>query len=152
MRATGSGRSRGYRAERELVATLWRMGFAVMRAPASGSKIKRADYPDVVAIRKGKVAVFEVKSRRKYENIYLSRTQVRKLINFTERAGGKAFIAIRIPHEGWRVVPVENLELMGNGNYRLSKEVIEKAPNLTEVLKQLGFIATLDQYTKGRSK
>lgn len=135
-------RARGYRAERELVEILWRHGFAVMRAPASGAKIKVADYPDVVAIRAGRVAVFEVKARRSKGAIYVSKEQVRKLKEFARRAGGRAYIAIRIPNKGWRFIPVEELEETAK-NYKVSKEAIERAGALPRVLTDLGFQARL---------
>ncbi len=141
-----SGRSRGYRAERELVIKLWRLGFAVLRAPASGARIRRADYPDIVAIRKGKVAVFEVKSRSSVENIYIKEEQVRKLLNFTERAGGKAYIAVKIPYLGWRMIPVSKLEKTPGGRYRLSKDLIISAKGMEQVLTDLGLIKPITNY------
>ncbi len=139
-------RSRGYRAERELVNELWRLGFAVMRAPASGAKIKKADYPDIVAIREGKVAVFEVKSRAKTQTIYLEKEQVHKLLNFTERAGGKAYIAIRIPHKEWKFIRAENLQETKGGKLKVTKQQIIDAPNLAGVLKDLRLIKSLEEY------
>ncbi|MEM1828904.1 MAG: Holliday junction resolvase, partial [Desulfurococcaceae archaeon] len=40
-----SKRVKGFSHERDLVRRLWEYGFAVMRAPASGSKAKRVRYP-----------------------------------------------------------------------------------------------------------
>ncbi|RLG82200.1 MAG: Holliday junction resolvase [Thermoprotei archaeon] len=146
--ASGKARSRGYRAERELVATLWKLGFAVMRAPASGAKIKRADYPDVVAIYKGRVAVFEVKARSRAGTIYIDEGQVRKLLTFAERAGGRAYIAVRLPHIGWRIIPASALERVKGGRYRLRKDIIEVGEGIAGVLKDLGIVKPLTQYLK----
>ena len=149
------GRSRGYRAERELVLMLWRLGFAVMRAPASGARIKRADYPDVVAIKNGKVAVFEVKSRKSLGTIYLNKEQLRKLREFSERAGGRAYVAVRIPHKSWKFISLQELKKTDSGNYRLDKEVIESAGGVSTVLRDLGLLKPLDSFTsdgKTRSK
>ncbi|PUA33444.1 MAG: hypothetical protein B7O98_03215 [Zestosphaera tikiterensis] len=140
-------RAKGYRAERELVELLWRLGFAVMRAPASGAKIKKADYPDVVAILKGKVAVFEVKSRAKLENIYIGKEQTQKLLNFARRAGGIPYIAVRLPHIGWKFIKLDvNTEV--NNTLKIDKETIEKAPNIAGVLADLNITKTLDTYLK----
>jgi Holliday junction resolvase len=135
-------RARGYRAERELVEILWRQGFAVMRAPASGAKIKVADYPDVVAIRAGRVAVFEVKARRSKGVIYVRKEQVRKLREFARRAGGRAYIAVRVPNKGWKFVPVEDLEETSR-NYKISRDALERSGSLAAVLADLGFQARL---------
>lgn len=139
-------RSKGYRAERELVNKLWRLGFAVMRAPASGSKIRKAKYPDVVAIKSGKVLVFEVKSRSKIESIYINGEQVSKLRDFSERAGGQAFIVVKIPNDVWKTVPIDSLEKLPNGSYRLNKELIERSKELYEVLRELKLIPSLEEY------
>ncbi|MEM1622615.1 MAG: Holliday junction resolvase Hjc [Sulfolobales archaeon] len=144
-------RSRGYRAERELVALLWRRGFAVMRAPASGSKVKKAMYPDVVAIKNGRVAVFEVKSRSREETIYVDKEQVTKIVEFAERAGGSAYIAIRVPGKDWVFVPIERLEPTGSG-YRVGKDVIAKGLNIEQLEIALGLQETLLKYVRPNLK
>lgn len=127
-------RVRGYGAERELVRKLWRLGFAAIRGPASGAKVKHSVYPDVVAIRNGLVLVFEVKYRRKPETIYISQRQITKIIEFARRAGGIALIAIKIGELGeWRIVPVDQLEV-SNNMFRISREVIESSPKLHDYL------------------
>lgn len=141
-------RSKGYRAERELVHTLWRLGFAVMRAPASGARIRKAEYPDVVAIMKGRVAVFEVKSRAKPTGLYVELDQVRKLLDFAERAGGVPYIAVKLPHKEWKFVKVSRESVKESKTYRVSKEDIEKAPGIGGVLADLGLIKTLTEYVK----
>lgn len=141
------GRARGYRAERELVTQLWRRGFAVMRAPASGAKIKKAKYPDVVAIRKGRVAVFEVKSRSHEETVYIEREQVLKMIEFAERAGGKAYAAIKISGKDWVFVPAEQLEPTNSG-YRVGKDALTRGLSLDQLEVDLGLRETLSRYFK----
>jgi len=144
-------RSKGYRAERELVHILWRLGFAVMRAPASGARIRKAEYPDVVAIMKGKVAVFEVKSRAKPSGLYIESEQIKKLLDFAERAGGIPYIAVKIPHKEWKFVKVVRKGDEEGKTYKVSKEDIEKAPGIGGVLVDLGLVKTLTEYFKESS-
>ena len=144
-------RSRGYRAERELVHILWRLGFAVMRAPASGARMRKAEYPDVVAIMKGKVAVFEVKSRAKLSGLYVESEQIKKLLDFAERAGGIPYIAVKIPHREWRFIKVMKRIDEESKTYKVSKEDIEKAPGIGGVLADLGLMKTLSEYLKESS-
>lgn len=118
-----------------------------MRAPASGAKIKRAKYPDVVAIKKGRVAVFEVKSRSKEGSVYVDKEQVEKLLNFAERAGGKAYIAVRISGRGWLFVPVSKLEDAGS-SYKVSKESLNEGMTIEQLEVDLGLVETLDKYSK----
>jgi Holliday junction resolvase len=144
-------RSKGYRAERELVHILWKLGFAVMRAPASGARIRKAEYPDVVAIMKGRVAVFEVKSRTKPSGLYIESEQIKKLLDFAERAGGIPYIAIKIPHKEWRFIKVMKRESGEGKTYKVSREDIEKAPGIGGVLADLGLMKTLTEYLRDSS-
>ncbi|MEM0453456.1 MAG: Holliday junction resolvase Hjc [Sulfolobales archaeon] len=141
-------RTKGYAAERELVIKLWKYGFAVMRAPASGAKIKKAKYPDLIAIKSSKVLVFEVKSRSKPDTIYISEEQIRKLRDFAERAGGQAFIAVKISGDKWRTVGLEQLERINNNTYKLSKDVLLNSKDLDEVLRELKLLPSLEEYIK----
>ena len=119
-----------------------------MRAPASGARIRKAEYPDVVAIMKGKVAVFEVKSRAKSAGIYIELDQIRKLLDFAERAGGIPYIAVKLPHKEWKFVKVSREGVGESKTYKVSKEDIEKAPGISGVLADLGLIKTLTKYVK----
>ncbi len=141
-------RSKGYTAERELVIKLWKMGFAVMRAPASGSKIKKAKYPDVIAIKSRNVLVFEVKSRSKIDNIYISEEQVRKLREFAERSGGQAFVVVKVSGERWRAVRLEELERLNDKTYKIGKETLLNSKQLEEVLRDLKLIPSLENFLK----
>lgn len=119
-----------------------------MRAPASGARIRKAEYPDVVAIMKGRVAVFEVKSRAKPSGLYIELDQIKKLIDFAERAGGIPYIAVKIPHKEWKFVRVLKEGIKDGKTYKVSREDIEKAPGIGGVLADLGLMKTLADYVK----
>lgn len=126
-------RARGFRAERELVTRLWRMGFAVMRGPASGAKIRRSVYPDVVAIKDRKVFVFEVKVRSRPSSIYVDRSQLNKVIEFARRASGEAVLAVRISSlRIWKAIPISEADLNSNtsGRVKISRDTIDKSEDL----------------------
>ncbi len=123
-------RRRGFAAERELVKKLWKYGFAAIRGPASGSKVKKSVYPDVVAMYRGRILVFEVKLRKKLRSIYMERSQLDKLLEFAKRAGGEAYLAIKISELGeWRIVP-SNLVVVEGNRVKIPREVLESAPSL----------------------
>ncbi len=131
-----SKRVRGFSRERELARILYKHGFAVLRAPASGAKTRRLVYPDIVAIKNGVVLVFEVKTREKPSTIYIDKRQFMKLQDFIYRSGGHGFIAVKIMDgRGWRFVPVELVEETRGGNYRVSMEAIEKGYTLRDLVK-----------------
>ncbi len=131
-----SRRSRGFSKERELARILWRKGFAVLRAPASGSRTRRLAYPDLVALRNGYILVFEVKTREKPGTIYIDRRQFMKLMEFVRRSGGSGYVAVKIlDGRGWRFIPIERVEGTRGGNYRVSLEAIENGLRIDDLVR-----------------
>ncbi len=129
-------RARGFEKERDLVRKLWKLGFACMRAPASGAKIKRAVQPDIVAARNGYILVMEVKSRRKLETVYIDKKQIEKLKEWRNRAGpnAMALVAIYAGREyGWRFIDVDKAEVTSSGNYKFSINLIKRGLDLNQL-------------------
>jgi Holliday junction resolvase len=135
---SNSIKRKGTEAERELVKKLWKMGFAVIRGPASGAKIRHAIYPDIVAIKNCKVFVFEVKKRKELKSIYIDSRQLQKVLEFARRAGGEALIAIKIDSlKSWKVLEVSKILPSQDAlpeKVKLEKEVIENAEELFSYL------------------
>ena len=97
--------------ERELARKLYKRGWAVVRAPASGAKNKSYPVPDLVAVKRNYVAVFEVKTAKDERPIYIPKRQIAILREWVKRAGAEAFIAVKIlDGRGWRLYPIEVLE------------------------------------------
>ncbi len=144
-------RRRAFARERDLVRLLWKRGFACMRAPASGSKVKRTVYPDVVAIWRGKTLVFEVKTSEQKRTIYIPREQVEKIREFAKRAGGQAFIAVKIVGQGepWRFIPIEKLEHTSGGNFKVSLDSLERALTIRDLEKIVGMTRGLEDFIGG---
>lgn len=118
-----------------------------MRAPASGSKAKRLAYPDVVAIYKGRVLVMEVKTVKKPRNLYIEPHQVNKLLEFTERAGGEPYIALKVVGTGeWVFIPVSKLEKTESGKYRLRKETIVEGLKLESLVTIIKGVKKLTEF------
>ena len=131
-------KGRGFRAERDLVRRLWRMGFAAIRGPASGARVRHSVYPDVVAIRNGLVLVFEVKYRRKPDTIYIPQRQVEKIVEFARRASGVPLIAVRIGElKEWKIIRVSELETYRD-MYRITQTMIHQSPSLEDFIQMLG--------------
>ena len=131
-----SRRSKGFSRERELARLLWKKGFAVLRAPASGAKTRKLAYPDLIALKKGMIFVFEVKTREKPGIIYIDRKQFMKLMEFIRRSGGQGYIAVKIMDgRGWRFIPIDRVEETRGGNYRVSLENIEKGLRISDLVK-----------------
>jgi len=119
-----------------------------MRAPASGSKAKRLLYPDIVAIYRGKVLVFEVKTTSTLRDIYIPGHQVEKLLEFTRRACGEAYIAVKITGTGeWHFVSTSKLVKTPSGNYKLPKSALGEALKLPALVSSVKGVKDLLEYT-----
>ncbi len=114
-------KAKGTRVENELANLLWEMGYAVVRGPSSGAGVRRRFQPDLVAIKAGKVLVFEVKTYRGGGPLYIPRHQVDGLKDFADRAGAHAFIAVRLHGGGWRLHRLEDLPATRGGGARVDE-------------------------------
>lgn len=112
--------AKGDRRERELVNRLDAAGFAVMRAPASGSATQR-ELPDVLAGNGETFYAIEVKSSAD-KPIYLTGEEVEALIYFSQNFGAKARIGVRFDREEWFFFHPGDLHVTDGGNYRVKKE------------------------------
>jgi len=111
---------KGDRRERELVNALDEAGFAVMRAPASGSATER-ELPDVLAGDGEQFYAIEAKSSAG-DPIYLDGEEVEALLFFSRNFGAKPRIGVRFDREDWFFFHPGDLYTTDGGNYRVKKE------------------------------
>ncbi|PSQ02429.1 nucleoid-structuring protein H-NS [Halobacteriales archaeon QS_5_70_17] len=111
---------KGDRRERELVNELDDRGFAVMRAPASGSATDR-ELPDVLAGDGDSFYAIEAKSSSD-RPIYLTGEEVEALVYFARNFGAKPRIGVRFDREDWYFFHPADLHTTDGGNYRVKKE------------------------------
>ncbi|MFT4890052.1 MAG: Holliday junction resolvase [Halobacteriales archaeon] len=119
-RCPGMSNAKGDRRERELVNALDAAGFAVMRAPASGSATER-ELPDVLAGNGEIFYAIEAKSSAG-DPIYLDGGEVENLVYFARNFGAKARIGVRFDREDWYFFHPDDLHVTDGGNYRVKKE------------------------------
>jgi Holliday junction resolvase len=112
--------SKGDRRERELVNALDERGFAVMRAPASGSSTDR-ELPDVLAGDGDRFYAVEAKSSAG-DPIYLDGAEVEALVYFARNFGAKPRIGVRFDRENWFFFHPHDVHVTDGGNYRVKKE------------------------------
>ena len=115
-----SANRKGDRRERELVNLLDEAGFAVMRAPASGSATER-DLPDVLAGDGERFYAIEAKSSSG-KPIYLDGAEVESLLFFSRNFGAKARVGVRFDREDWYFFHPGDLYTTDGGNYRIKLE------------------------------
>ena len=122
----------GKRYELELARKLYKLGFAVIRAPASGKRTKRISYPDIVAIKNGKILVISVKYRSKLSTAYIGEDELGKMIDFASRSGGTVVVAIKVKELGdWRIIPLSTItSTSSTEKLSISVETIRKAKTL----------------------
>lgn len=111
---------KGSRTERELVQLLDEAGFAVMRAPASGSATDR-NLPDVLAGNGQRFYAIEAKSSGG-EAIYLDGEEVEALIYFARNFGANARVGVRFDNMDWFFFHPGDLHRTDGGNYRVTRE------------------------------
>jgi Holliday junction resolvase len=112
--------AKGDRRERELVNKLDESGFAVMRAPASGSATER-ELPDVLAGNGDRFYAIEAKSSAG-DPIYLDGEEVYALVYFSRNFGAKPRVGVRFDREDWYFFHPDDLYQTDGGNYRVKKE------------------------------
>jgi len=128
-------RIRGFQKERDLVRKLWELGFATIRAPASGAKARATYQPDIIAVRDNKIFVIEVKSRKSTDVVYIDQYQVQKVEEWVKRAGTNAagYIAVYFDRkQGWRFVPIASATKTESGGIKITREEAERFPSLME--------------------
>jgi Holliday junction resolvase len=123
---------KGERRERELVNLLDEVGFAVMRAPASGSATTR-DLPDVLAGDGERFYAIEAKSSSG-NPIYLDAEEVEALRFFASNFGAEPRIGIRFDEQDWAFFDPDELYVTEAGNFRVKPETaIARGEDLIEL-------------------
>ena len=136
--------AKGDRRERELVNRLDEAGFAVMRAPASGSATER-ELPDVLAGDGGNFYAIEAKSSAG-NPIYLTGEEVEALVYFAQNFGAKPRIGVRFDREDWYFFHPGDLHVTDGGNYRVKKETALAEGTDFEELTGTSARTRLDEY------
>jgi Holliday junction resolvase len=128
---------KGDRRERELVNLLDETGFAVMRAPASGSATTR-ELPDVLAGEGGVFYAIEAKSSAG-DPIYLTWEEVDALRFFADNFGAEALIAARFDREDWAFFAPHGLHQTPKGNFRVKKQkAVEEGRRVADLMPDEG--------------
>ncbi|MHB9287282.1 Holliday junction resolvase Hjc [Halobacteriales archaeon Cl-PHB] len=130
--------TKGDRRERELVNRLDEAGFAVMRAPSSGSATDR-ELPDVLAGNGDNFYAIEAKSSSG-DPIYLDNEEVYALVHvFAKNFGAVPRIGVRFDREDWYFFHPSDVHETDGGNYRVKKELALES-DLAETIDDLAAV------------
>jgi Holliday junction resolvase len=116
-------KSKGTRAERELLHLFWENEWACMRSAGSGSTTRPS--PDLLASKNNKTLAIECKSI-KSKNHHFNKKEIEELILFSKLFGAKPIIGMRFDNKGWFFLDVNKLSPNKNGNYGISLKLSMK--------------------------
>ena len=138
---------RGTEEERRILTLLRDRGFAVIRAPASGSK-RKDPVPDIVAMKNGVILLIEVKSRRNGKQVYVMRNQAEGILEFAHKSGGEFFLAVKRPRE-LRFLRFSELRRTNGGNFVATEDNIKAGMDLDGLVRYVEskFSKPLDSFS-----
>ncbi|MGI6589142.1 MAG: Holliday junction resolvase Hjc [Candidatus Iainarchaeum sp.] len=124
--------NKGANAERELIHSFSKVGFAVLRVAGSG--VSPLPSPDVVAIKGGRILAIECKAW-KGEYLAIPRTTMLDEVNWAKVAGAEFFVGWKVPREGWLFVRFNDFHDAGK-NFMISlKEARVKSVSFDDLVK-----------------
>lgn len=98
--------SKGARGERELLNTLYKMGYSVVRAAGSGVN---SISPDIIAVKSGKGIVFECKAWDR-GSLSIDHEKFESLRLWRDNAMMETFIAWRMNGQGWFFIRLDEMK------------------------------------------
>ncbi len=127
-------KSKGTRAERELLHLFWDNNWACMRSAGSGSTTMPS--PDLIAGNKNNLLAIECKSSRGLSR-NLPKVEIDQLIKFSEIINAKPVLAMRFDKNGWYFLDAKKTPLNKKGNYTISLKLCqEKGIKFDELIKK----------------
>ena len=130
-------KSKGSKAERELIHLFWANGFAAMRAAGSGSTTFPS--PDIIVGNRARKFAIECKSTASKKQ-YLEREQIEELKKYCEIFGAEPWVAVRFDKtskkldQGWFFLTLEDLRETEGNNYVITAEMAQARGLLFEEL------------------
>lgn len=125
-----SSKSKGSKAERELLHLFWSKGLACLRSAGSGSM--KYPGPDLIVGNKLRKLAIECKST-KGKKKYLDKYDVDQLREFCDVFGAEPWFAVRFARKEWLFLSLEDIEKTENG-YVISVKVAERRGLLIDEL------------------
>ena len=125
-----SSKSKGTKAERELLHMFWAKKWATLRSAGSGSM--KYPGPDLIASNKIRTLAIECKSTKKKKQ-YLEEYDIQQLKDFCQIFGAEAWFAVRFARTNWLFLSLDDIEKTENG-YVIDAKVAERRGLLIDEL------------------
>lgn len=135
MHQTSSRYIKGKNYELLLARKLVNYGFFVVRAPASGRRGKKLRYVDVIAIKSGRVLLFEVRYFKKLVTIYIPKNVYEKLRRARDVTGGEAYFALYIGElKEWRFIPIDKVQEQTDKYVKIGIDMLRSGYKVTDIV------------------
>lgn len=118
-----SRKSKGTRAERELIHLFWNSGWTAVRVAGSGSM--QFPSPDIIAGNAARKLAIECKATKEITH-YTSGEQVENLKKFCRLSGSEGWLGIRFDNMKWYFLSLEDLNETEGNNYSISIELAKR--------------------------
>ena len=125
-----SSKSKGSKAERELLYMFWSRGLGCIRSAGSGSM--KYPGPDLIASNKIRTLAIECKSTKENKK-YLDEEDIKQLKEFCDIFGAEPWFAVRFARMNWLFLSLEDIEKTENG-YVIDSKVAERRGLLIDEL------------------
>ncbi|MBS3113473.1 Holliday junction resolvase [Candidatus Woesearchaeota archaeon] len=125
-----SSKSKGSKAERELLHLFWSKGLGCIRSAGSGSM--KYPGPDLIVSNKVRTIAIECKSTKDKKK-YLDKHDVEQLKEFCDIFGAEPWFALRFARKEWLFLSLDDIEKTENG-YVIDLEVAERKGLLIDEL------------------
>ncbi len=125
-----SSKSKGSKAERELLHLFWSRGIGCLRSAGSGSM--KYPGPDLIASNKVRTLAIECKSTKQNKK-YLDEEDIKQLKEFCEIFGAEPWFAVRYARKDWLFLSLDDIEKTGNG-YVIDVKVAQRRGLLIDEL------------------
>ena len=118
---------KGANAERELIHTLFKMGFSVARVAGSGAT--SLPCPDILALKPEKQLAFECKAWAQ-SYLTIADAQMQELQQWSKQAGVDFYVAWKVPRKGWIFLKPRHFNKTAKGYCVSQKHALRNGINL----------------------
>ena len=119
-------KSKGIRAERELVQMFWENSWAATRVAGSGNT--KFPSTDIIAGKEGRTLAIECRTVNN-NKIYVDDNKIKGMVEFIKQSGYEGWFAIKFNRKGWFFIPVHEMK-----NYINLQHLIENAKSFNDLL------------------
>jgi Holliday junction resolvase len=107
-----SVKSKGINAERELIHMFWNNNWTAIRVAGSGSA--KYPSPDIIAANITRKLAIEAKLTKE-DKKYFTKQDIDQILEFSQKFGAEAWLAVKFPKQGWFFLPPSEIEQTKKG-------------------------------------